>query len=221
MDEKLKKKLNLDLMRYGIAETWLETLVEETEITTEQPEILENDIGTASDGTQYSKSLVNKYLTEKGFSFTQENVDLAAKMFSVNGNKFTQKNLKTVKHSDFDHIQDDEVITYLTYKIVEQLAKLNLNQNIMDYTIDVIMDKGGATNTNELRKSLEWHSERGWKLKSVFTNELGKNSSSVSIGSITSGVNSTVDQVILIYERPAFLNDKLAIKWRENFDKKN
>lgn len=41
----------------------------------------------------------------------------------------------------------------------------------------------------------------GWKLHSVITNEIGKNISAVSIGGITGGTNTTVDEIILIFER--------------------
>ena len=69
----------------------------------------ENDIGTASDGTKYVKSSVLNYLNENGYSLTQDSVDLAAKTFQIKGNSFIRKNIKTIVHSDFDNISDENI----------------------------------------------------------------------------------------------------------------
>ena len=41
----------------------------------------------------------------------------------------------------------------------------------------------------------------GWRVVSAYTNEVGHNSESVTMGGFTSGRNSTVDQHIFILER--------------------
>ncbi len=161
-----------------------------------------------------------KYLNEKCYPFTQESVDLAAKMFQAKNNSYVQKNVKTVIHSDFDNITDENVDTYLALKIAELLAKIEMQNNIMDYKIDAITDKyTGGADFEAMQRSLDWHSLRGWKVKSIFTNEVGKNSSSVTVGGYTSGVNATIDQTIIIYERSAFMTDTIAGNLREQVKK--
>lgn len=137
-------------------------------------------------------------------------------MFQAKGDSYIQKNVKTVVHSDFDTVNDENVDTYLTLKITEMLAKIEMQNNIMDYKIDVVIDKyTGGTDFEALQKSLNWHSQRGWKVKSIFTNEIGKNSSSVTVGGYTSGTNATIDQTIIIYERSALMTDEDAMNMRK------
>lgn len=71
-----------------------------------------------------------------------------------------------------------------------------------EYDVAVIHDTCyGSTNINQLKTVLMKYSLEGWRLVHIFTNELGKSASSLTVGSITSGSNSTVDQTILIFER--------------------
>lgn len=217
MDENFRKVISNNLKNLKISQTYDKVVTEETEIKGEQ--INENDIGTASDGTKYIKSFVIKYLNEKGYPLTQESVDMAAKMFKVNGDSYVQKNVKTVVKNDFDDVADEDIDTYLALKITEILAKIELQNSLTDYKVDAVTDNyiGGA-NFGGIQKSLDWHSQRGWKVKSVFTNEIGKNSSSVTVGSYTSGTNSTIDQTIIIYERSAFMTDEVAMGIRRKIN---
>ncbi len=218
MDENFRKVISRKLNNLGISNSYTEVVTEETEVQGEQ--IDESDIGTASDGTKYIKSLVMKYLNEKGYPLSQESVDLAAKMFQAKGNSYVQKNVKTVVHSDFDDVSDDDVNTYLALKIVEMLTNIRDCNLLMDYKVDSITDsRSGGTNYTALQSSLDWHSERGWKVKSIFTNELGRNSFSVSVSGHSSGTNSTIDQTIIIYERPAFMTDKMVQDLRNKIKK--
>lgn len=41
----------------------------------------------------------------------------------------------------------------------------------------------------------------GWHLVTAYSNELGKNALSGGIGGVMTGVNSTIDENILIFER--------------------
>lgn len=73
----------------------------------------------------------------------------------------------------------------------------NTNQEY-EYAIDAVNDKmGGGADFGTLAQVLHSRSLDGWRLVTAFTNELGKNA--VSVGGI--GLNSTVDQVILIFEK--------------------
>lgn len=59
----------------------------------------------------------------------------------------------------------------------------------------------GEMNQTQLQETLNTYAENGWKLHSVFNNELGKTSSSIAIGFLGSTVNATIDQTVLIFER--------------------
>lgn len=73
---------------------------------------------------------------------------------------------------------------------------------LFEYEVVVINDNpDGTVNDRELSAKLAYYATNGWRLHSVFTNEAGKNASSMSIGNLTAGVNATMDQTILIFER--------------------
>ena len=71
-----------------------------------------------------------------------------------------------------------------------------------EYDVVVIQDKlFGSTNVNELKTTLIKYSLEGWRLVHIFTNEIGKNGAGASSNSIGFGLNSTIDETILIFER--------------------
>ena len=82
----------------------------------------------------------------------------------------------------------------------------------MDYAVEIINDnQNGSTNIQKLTTILKERSEKGWKLVNTFTNELGVNSHiEQSILSNNVRVNSTVDQIVMIFERPISITDKKA-----------
>lgn len=220
MDENFRKQLTENLIQAGIVKTWSEVQTNTEDFNVDATQTNDEDIGTASDGTLYVKSLLSKYLTENGYPMTQENVDLAAKMFQANGGTYTLKTHATVRRNEMDSVPDENIDEYIQFKIAEQIGLLKkelISQNFMQYQVECVYDnRSGGTNFTELQNVLNTYSRNGWKLKQVFTNEVGKNSLSVSVGGYTSGTNATMDQVVLIFERPAFLNDKTA---RELYDK--
>lgn len=69
--------------------------------------------------------------------------------------------------------------------------------DVYEYLVLDVRDKSGSVNIDQLTKLLNQYGQQGWHLVSAYTNEMGKNA--VSIGGI--GLNSTVDQNILIMER--------------------
>ena len=71
-----------------------------------------------------------------------------------------------------------------------------------EYTTVYLADScSGMLDKNALDTTLQQHAAQGWRLHSVFTNEAGKNASSVGFGGVTAGTNSTMDITILIFER--------------------
>ena len=171
----------------------------------------DEDFATSSEGVKYSKSAVMTYLTEKGYQFTQANIDAAAKILSSQGNAIyipgTTSYIKEV-HNTLENSDETEIMQYINFKILDEISKLRdeiMNENIVEYAVETFYDtSSGATDIQKLNRVLSSYSAEGWKLKCTFTNELGKNS--VSVGGI--GVNSTMDQLILIFERSRFWSDK-------------
>ena len=71
-----------------------------------------------------------------------------------------------------------------------------------EYTTVYLRDsQSGGVDIISLDSALKRYAEQGWRLHSVLTNEVGKNTSSGSFGGVTSGINSTIDETILIFER--------------------
>ena len=66
-----------------------------------------------------------------------------------------------------------------------------------EYSVKSIIDEGGRTNIQKLTDLLNQMGLAGWKLATTHTNELGKN----ALMAIGLGINSTVDETILIFER--------------------
>ncbi len=91
-------------------------------------------------------------------------------------------------------------------RIKEESADKFLNENgyegYYEYKIlNVLDEKSGSVNVKELYEQLNTFGRQGWRLKCAFTNELGKNASSIGIAGVSLGTNSTQDQSILILER--------------------
>ena len=73
---------------------------------------------------------------------------------------------------------------------------------VYEYDVQYVYDKAsGAANIEEIQRLLNDYASKRWRLHTIYVNELGKNSSSVSIGGASSGTNATIDQTVLIFER--------------------
>lgn len=217
--EDIKKNLEELLIKYNLIKYTEEIKKFEEELNIDKSDkenIDENDIGITSDGIRYNKKLVFQYLNERGYPFYQDYVEKAALLFKIEDDgKIKRTKTETITHTELENIQKEDISSYMQLKTIEllikiqsQLEKMEKNQ-LKQYTIDVVYDNSnGGTNISDLNRSLEIHSRNGWSLKQIVANELGKNAHSVSIGSSTYGVNSTQDQLVLIYERPDSWNDK-------------
>ena len=71
-----------------------------------------------------------------------------------------------------------------------------------EYIVDSITDNSdGSLNPSQVQALLFRYAKDGWRLHSVFRNELGRNSRQMGIGGISGGTNATIEQTILIFER--------------------
>lgn len=168
---------------------------------------------------EIDRQTVIEYLNKSGYKLTQENYDLAERMLkNMRGKELRE----AIVQGDASRVQEKyKIVNHLNDMSVEELQSLlniallnTLNeidnklsdlhtktQNIKyDYKIETIRDSGGATNVYKLSTIINNYASQGYRVVSVFTNELGKNA--VSVGGI--GVNSTVDQVVVIFEKPIY-----------------
>ena len=77
-----------------------------------------------------------------------------------------------------------------------------------EYKVISLQDVGGLFRSNSGRVNVETMTQTlnelgidGWHLVTAYSNELGKNALSGGAGGVLLGVNSTVDENILIFER--------------------
>lgn len=92
------------------------------------------------------------------------------------------------------------------YKI-ENLKKMGLD-GYYEYKVVSLYDesglfnkKSGAVDTQSMTQLLNILGLEGWHLVTAYSNELGKNTLSGGMGGVMSGINSTIDENILIFER--------------------
>ncbi|MBQ5590100.1 MAG: DUF4177 domain-containing protein [Clostridia bacterium] len=88
-----------------------------------------------------------------------------------------------ILNSKIDNLKDVGYDGYWEYKVVD------------------LLDNKGIVDTYKIAETLNELGLQGWRLKCAYTNEVGKNVSTVGVGALAGGVNSTVDQNILILER--------------------
>ena len=68
-------------------------------------------------------------------------------------------------------------------------------------TVRILDKPDGSTDTEEIENTLNKLGFEGWRLVSILSNELGKNSESLTLSGVTTGTNATIDETILIFER--------------------
>lgn len=111
-----------------------------------------------------------------------------------------------------NRIDDEERINRKIEETKKLCAEkeLQIKRNAMyEYTSVIINDKDtGEVDGQALQSALERYSEAGWRLHSIFSSEVGKSSTSVTVGFLGSAVNATIDQIVLIFERCIRAEDK-------------
>lgn len=71
-----------------------------------------------------------------------------------------------------------------------------------EYKMEVVTDNSsGEIDKTNIQRLLSEYAMKGWRLHSVFVNEIGKTSSAVTSNLLGFGINATIDQTILIFER--------------------
>ena len=71
-----------------------------------------------------------------------------------------------------------------------------------DYFVVGLDDaQNGAITPIDIAENLLKFAVEGWRLKFIFTNELGRNTSSGGFGGFSTGTNATIERNFLIFER--------------------
>lgn len=88
-------------------------------------------------------------------------------------------------------------------EVREQRREAQLQKNPKyEYETVVINDlSSGEADSDTIQKTLSEYSEEGWRLHSIFTNEIGKSSATAIVSFLGMSINATIDQTILIFER--------------------
>lgn len=105
----------------------------------------------------------------------------------------TEENIRLEREKELNRIKEESADKFLNENGYEGYYEYKI-LNILD-------EKSGSVNVKELYEQLNTFGRQGWRLKCAFTNELGKNASSIGIAGVSLGTNSTQDQSILILER--------------------
>lgn len=118
-----------------------------------------------------------------------------------------EKTVKEIVQLD-ENITKEGISTYLHSRENARLAKIEKEekkvafaksfQDFYEYDVTAVVNKkDGVVDTEKLKEVLSIYAEKGWKLHTIYSNELGKNALSI----MGLGVNSTASQDVLIFER--------------------
>ena len=85
----------------------------------------------------------------------------------------------------------------------EQDLEVQILKNpLYQYEVVVVNNfSDGQFDGGQIQSELAAHAKQGWRLHSVFNNEIGKTSTAVAIGFVGTSVNATIDQTVIIFER--------------------
>jgi len=100
------------------------------------------------------------------------------------------------KEEDEKRKEDDEK------RNQERNQEIKNSNHIYEYKVVKITDStDGRIDSDVLQKTLDLLSEDAWRLVHAFTNEIGKESSTIGAWGMAENVNHTIDETILIFER--------------------
>lgn len=114
---------------------------------------------------------------------------------------------KVVDNTELKRLREEaEERKQESLKIKEEVEE-NKNEQIRknalyEYKTIVINDlKDGTINEKSIQNALSDYSRDGWRLHSIFSNEVGKTTTSVTVNAFGSSINATIEQTVMIFER--------------------
>lgn len=192
----MKKYLIDELSKiHGISDNFIEKVY--NSIEQEQPVKSENT-------PEVSREMVIDYLVKAGYELTDENFNYAQKMLSNMDTDDVEKTMKKVALSKVtlvNHLNDfsiEELSSLISLEVLYSLLEIKSKEKAKyNYEVETIKDIRGQTDVKTLTRVLKQYGRDGYRVVSIFTNELGKNA--MSINGI--GTNSTCDEVIIVFEK--------------------
>lgn len=87
-------------------------------------------------------------------------------------------------------------------ELLKTKSKQIMNNPRYEYDMVIINDKNNGTiNYYNIKETLMEYSGDGWRLHTIFTNEIGKESTSAGFGGFSSSTNATRNEIVMIFER--------------------
>lgn len=85
----------------------------------------------------------------------------------------------------------------------EEAINKQLSKNpLFEYEIIVIEDlSSGQVDNKKIQQTLNEWSKKGWRLHSIYSSEIGRNSAAVSIVRLGVTINATINETVMIFER--------------------
>lgn len=180
-----------------VEKEFIKVIEEEVDIKTEIPQ-----------GDQEFREIVMEYMTSHGIELNQTNydyvVELLKKQQETGELHEVVKRKKTVNMLEESSLEDlKEILQVCLLRQCEKLVnelKTYRNEKY-EYVVERIVDDGGKTNIGRMSQIINSYAQKGWHVKTTFTNEMGQNLSTIGIGGVSSGTNYTTDEVVIVFER--------------------
>lgn len=177
---------------------FIEEVEEEVDLKHEMPE-----------DEQEFRKLVMDYMANHGITLSQANYDYVADQLKNNQDDkggLHETVTRTKQINNLEEYSLEELKDVLQICLLKQCEKLEkqLKQQVngrYEYAVESVVDNGGATNVRRMSELINSYARQGWHVKTIFTNELGHNATSVSVGMVGSGTNYTVDEVVIVFEK--------------------
>ena len=119
-----------------------------------------------------------------------------------------KEKLQQEEQEKIDEINKERMEREQLYSLRMKNLKDNHHEGYYEYKVISLSDVGGLFNSNSGRVDIHKMTAvlndmgiDGWHLVTAYSNELGKNALSGGSAGVMLGVNSTVDENILIFER--------------------
>lgn len=98
------------------------------------------------------------------------------------------------------------VVAAMEYKEIAKIYNARLEQikknPYYEYDYVVVPNlSDGSTNKERIEEVINNHAMQGWRLITMYSNELGKNSMGVAVGGVGGGTNTTMCEDVMVFER--------------------
>lgn len=98
------------------------------------------------------------------------------------------------------------IVAAMEYKEIAKIYNARLEQikknPYYEYDYVVVPNlSDGSTNKERIEEVINNHAMQGWRLVTMYSNELGKNSMGVAVGGVGGGTNTTMCEDVMVFER--------------------